>query len=216
MLNPRAATRAAVALAIAAGIGLALAFRHELHLERIEDWIDDFGAFIPLAFIVAHVGASLFFVPRTLMAALAGIMFGKWWGPVWSLTGSLLGAYVGYAAARYINAGRLRPDDMKRIGPLLKRAEESGWRMIALIRVIPLPHTPLNFAFGLTRTRVSDYLLGSMVGFAPASIICAELGASGRYTTTGTADWIELGAWSAALVVVAVLLPKLVARWSRR
>lgn len=216
MLNAKVLGRAAVTIGIVAGIGLGLAYRHELQLARLEDWIDDYGVFMPLAFLVAHVGASLFFVPRTLMAVLAGIMFGKWGGPVWSLAGSMIGAYVGFAAARYVNAGRIRPEDMKRIGPLLKRAEASGWRLIAIIRVVPFPHTPQNFAFGLTRVRTSDYMIGSLVGFTPASIICAELGASGRYATAGAGDWIELSAWCAAFVVLTIVLPQLATRWSRR
>jgi uncharacterized membrane protein YdjX (TVP38/TMEM64 family) len=215
MLNPKTLTRAAVAVAIAGGMGLAVAYRGELHLERLQDWLDDYGAFIPLAFVVAHVAASLFFVPRTLMAVLAGIMFGKWGGPVWSVIGSMAGAYVGFAAARYVNAGHIRPEEMRRIGPYLKRAEESGWQLIAAIRAIPLPHTPLNYAFGVTRVSAGNYLIGSFVGFVPASIICAQLGASGRYATSGTGDWIELSAWAAAFVVASIALPRLAARWSR-
>jgi uncharacterized membrane protein YdjX (TVP38/TMEM64 family) len=216
MLNPKTIARIGIVLAIAAGMGLAIAYRAELQLERLQDWIDGFGALMPLAFIVAHVGASLFFVPRTLMAVLAGIMFGKWGGPVWSLAGSMAGAYIGFAAARYVNGGLVRPEEMKRIGPLLKRAEETGWRMIAIIRAMPLPHTPLNYAFGLTRIRAGSYLLGSFVGFVPASIVCAELGASGRYATSGTGDWIELTLWAAAFIFIMVALPKFATRWSRR
>ena len=104
MLNPKALTRLAVATAIAGGMALAIAYRGELHLARLQDWIDDYGALMPLAYVVAHVAASLFFVPRTVMAVLAGIMFGSWAGPMWSLVGSMVGAYVGFAAARYVNA----------------------------------------------------------------------------------------------------------------
>jgi uncharacterized membrane protein YdjX (TVP38/TMEM64 family) len=216
MINPKTLMRTGVALAIAGGMVLAVAYRGELHLERLQDWIDDYGAFMPLAFIVAHVGASLFFGPRTLMAVLAGITFGKWGGPAWSLVGSMAGAYVGFAATRYVNAGHIKPEEMRRIGPYLKRAEASGCRMIAVVRAIPLPHTPLNLAFGLTRIGVGTYLVGSFIGFVPASIICAELGASGRYAAIGTGDWIVLSAWTAAFVLASVVLPHLATRWSRR
>jgi uncharacterized membrane protein YdjX (TVP38/TMEM64 family) len=215
MLNPKALTRLAVAVAIAGGMALALAFRGALHVDRLEDFIDDYGAFIPVVYVVAHMAASLFFVPRTVMAVLAGILFGSWAGPFWSLVGSMVGSYIGFAAARYVNAGHVRPEEMQRIGPYLKRAEESGWRMIALIRAVPLPHTPLNYAFGLTRVKVRDYLIGSFLGFVPASVLCAELGASGRYATAGTGDWLELSAWAIAFVIVSVALPTLATRWSR-
>jgi uncharacterized membrane protein YdjX (TVP38/TMEM64 family) len=216
VLSRNGLARIGIVVAIAAGMGLAFVYRGELHLERLQDWIDDYGMFIPAAYVIAHVAASLVFVPRTAMAMLAGILFGSWGGPVWSLAGSMAGAYVGFAAARYLNAGYLRPEEMKRIGPWLKRAEESGWRMIAIIRAIPLPHTPMNYAFGLTRVATRDYLLGSFVGFVPASFICSELGASGRYAISGAGDWIHLTAWAAAFVVAVIAFPKLVARWGRR
>lgn len=215
MFNPKALIRLAVAVVIAGGMALAIAYRGQLHLDHLQDRLDDYGDFMPVAYIIAHVAASLFFVPRTLMAVLAGILFGSWGGPFWSLVGSMVGSYVGFAAARYVNAGQIRPEEMQRIGPYLKRAERSGWRMIAVIRAVPLPHTPLNFAFGLTRVKVRDYLIGSFLGFVPASILCAKLGASGRYATVGTGNWIEMSAWAVAFVLVSIALPKLATRWSR-
>jgi uncharacterized membrane protein YdjX (TVP38/TMEM64 family) len=215
MLNPKALIRTAVALALGAGMALAVAYRTELHLDRLQDWIDDYGMFIPLAYVVVHVAASLFFVPRTLMAVLAGIMFGRWGGPVWSLAGSMAGACIGFVAARYVNAGGIRPEEMRRIGPFLKRAEAAGWRMIAVIRAAPLPHTPLNYAFGLTRVGMRDYMIGSFIGFVPGSVLCAELGASGRYATMGIGNWLELSAWTAAFVIAGIALPRLAMRRSR-
>ncbi len=50
----------------------------------------------PLVFLALHVAGSLFFVPRTLLALGAGLVFGMWWGILWAALGSLAGAVAGF------------------------------------------------------------------------------------------------------------------------
>ena len=50
----------------------------------------------PLVFIGLHIVASLVFVPRTLLALGAGLVFGMWWGALWAALGSLSGAIAGF------------------------------------------------------------------------------------------------------------------------
>ena len=45
----------------------------------------------PLGFIAAHIAASLVFIPRTLLAIVAGLLFGTGWGIVWAELGSVAG-----------------------------------------------------------------------------------------------------------------------------
>ena len=108
--------------------------------------------FAPLGFVVLHVAASLFFVPRTLLAVAAGLVFGGWWGPVWAALGSLAGAVAGYLVARHLYSGFVERADPTRLQALLARADNGGWRMVAMVRLLPLiPHSLTNYAFGLTR-----------------------------------------------------------------
>ena len=41
----------------------------------------------PLGFLAAHIAASLVFIPRTLLAVVAGLLFGTGWGIVWAEIG---------------------------------------------------------------------------------------------------------------------------------
>src|SRR5207302_5243009 len=50
------------------------------------------GPAAPLVFLGVHILASLLFVPRTLLALGAGLIFGMWWGALWAALGSLMGA----------------------------------------------------------------------------------------------------------------------------
>ena len=144
----------------------------------------------PLGFIALHVAASLFFVPRTVLAIAAGLVFGGWWGPVWAALGSLAGAVAGYLVARYLYSGFVERADPTRLRALLARADNGGWRMVAVVRLLPLiPHSLTNYAFGLTRVSLAPYAIGSLLGQLPLTIAYADLGAAGGQAMLGGAGW---------------------------
>ena len=173
----------------------------------------------PLGFIALHVVASLFFVPRTLLAVAAGLMFGGWWGPVWAALGSLAGAVAGYLTARYVYSGFVRRADPTRLQMLLVRADNGGWRMVAMVRLLPLiPHSLTNYAFGLTRVSLGAYVIGSLLGQLPLTIAYADLGAAGGQAILGGAGWhmgllwptlIGLGTLGLSLLIPVVMRRRL-------
>jgi uncharacterized membrane protein YdjX (TVP38/TMEM64 family) len=173
----------------------------------------------PLGFIALHIAASLFFVPRTVLAVVAGLVFGGWWGPVWAALGSLGGAVAGFLVARYLYSGFVRRADPVRLRALLTRADNGGWRMVAMVRLLPLiPHSLTNYAFGLTRVRLASYAFGSFLGQLPLTIAYADLGAAGGQAILGGAGWhagllwptvIGLGMLGLSLLIPVVLRRRL-------
>ncbi len=177
----------------------------------------------PLAFVAVHIAASLFFVPRTLLALGAGLVFGMWWGIVWAALGSLAGAVAGFLAARYIRSGFVdramlaksaRP---ARLAALLARAERGGWRMVAVLRLVPIiPHSLTNYALGLTGLRLGAYAVGSLLGQLPLTIAYADLGAAGARALFGGADWRHEVVWPSLIGVAALVLSLLIPVVARR
>jgi uncharacterized membrane protein YdjX (TVP38/TMEM64 family) len=209
LLVPRASTiaRISLLLLVAAGMVAAVLFRDSFQPLAVKAHISEY-AFAPVIFIVALVAASLVFVPRTLLAAAGGLLFGPWWGLLWTMLGSTMGAVLGFLLARYVNAGLVDASTMPRLAPALKAAERGGWRIVALMRLLPLPHTPVNYALGLTRLKLGSYTIGSALGMIPASIIYTELGASGDAAMSGRA-WVAPTAAALALLGLSALLPRL-------
>ena len=72
-------------------IGAASAWRWRAILDpmMITAAIDRYPA-APLGFLFLQVAASLLFIPRTLLAIVAGLLFGMGWGIVWAASGSCL------------------------------------------------------------------------------------------------------------------------------
>jgi len=204
----RAAGRVALALSVVAGIGWMLANRSGLGAESITTAIARYPA-APLFFLAAHVVASLIFFPRTVLAVAAGALFGLWWGALWAALGSVLGAVAGFLAARYVNGGFIDLENLRRLGPVLLRAERGGWRAVFLLRLVPvIPHSLSNYALGLTRLDLGAYALGSLLGQLPMTIACAAGGAAGETWVTGGAGWVMPTLIGLAALLLSLMLPR--------
>jgi uncharacterized membrane protein YdjX (TVP38/TMEM64 family) len=147
----------------------------------------------PLGFLAAHIAASLVFIPRTLLAIVAGLLFGTGWGIVWAELGSVAGAAAGFLLARYISSGLIDFQRGSRVRSLLEWVERGGWRAVALLRLVPImPHSVANYGLGLTALPLGAYALGSLIGQLPLTIAYVEFGAAGERFLAGGTGWIEL------------------------
>jgi uncharacterized membrane protein YdjX (TVP38/TMEM64 family) len=175
----------------------------------------------PLGFLALHCVASLLFVPRTFLALVAGLVFGAWWGMLWAALGSVLGATAGFLLARHLHAGLLDGASYGRFAGLMERAERGGWRMVAMIRLVPvIPHSLANYALGLTRLHLGAYAFGSLLGQLPLTIAYVGIGAAGGRAMLGAGDWRREVLWPSLIGVSALalslLLPAAARRWPRR
>ena len=174
----------------------------------------------PLAFIAMHIAGSLCFVPRTLLALGAGLVFGMWWGIVWAALGSLAGAVAGFLVARYLRSGfidRAMSARSAGLAALLNRTERGGWRMVAVVRLVPIiPHSLTNYALGLTGLRLGAYAVGSLLGQLPMTIAYADLGAAGGQVLLGGADWRHQVLWPSFIGLAALILSLLIPVVARR
>lgn len=197
-----------------------------LDLDALRDLLRHHPA-APLLFLAMHILASLLFFPRSAMAALAGLVFGVWWGGVLAALGGALGASTGFLAARYLNDGSVSLDEGTRLGgarlggarlgEVLARIERGGWRAVAMLRFMPvLPHSAVNYALGLTRLPLGAYALGSLLGQLPTTIAFVQFGAAGDRAAAGHPGWLVPTAIGLTLLTLSTVLPKVGPRlWER-
>lgn len=208
----RIAGRAVVVLLIAGGLVWAWSARGSFDPSSLKETIANYPA-APLVFLFAHLLASLLFIPRTVLAVAAGLLFGVWLGTLWAALGSVLGAVAGFWIARYVNGGLIELEKLPRLGPVLLKAERGGWRAVAALRLIPVvPHSLANYALGLTRLPVGSYALGSLLGQLPMTVAYVDFGAAGGRLMAGQANWIGPIAVGVAALALSILLPRL---WKR-
>jgi uncharacterized membrane protein YdjX (TVP38/TMEM64 family) len=208
--------RLVVLALLALGVAVAWRWRGLFDPAALIAWVGDNPA-APLAFIALHVAGSLFFVPRTVLALGAGIAFGMWWGIVWAAVGSVVGAVAGFLVARYIDGGFVARANPVRLAALLDRAERGGWRMVAVVRLVPvIPHSLTNYALGLTRLGLGAFAFGSLLGQLPMTIAYADLGAAGGRALLGGAGWQRDILWPSVIGITALALSLLIPALLRR
>ena len=198
--------RVIAVLGIAAGILLALVYRSAIDPVAIRDAIAA-NPLAPILFIALQVAASLLFVPRLVLGIAAGLVFGFVWGTIWALAGAMAGAAAGFALVRWLGATGLL-DTSPGIGRLVKRAETGGWRAVAILRLMPLPHSLLNTLLAMTNLSWRDYLLGSFAGMLPMTLAQVDIGASGVALLQGE-QWL-LACLTLAVGIAATFL---LGRW---
>jgi uncharacterized membrane protein YdjX (TVP38/TMEM64 family) len=171
------------------------AYWTDLQPQHIEALLSD-NPWAPAIFVAAHIVASLaFFPPRLALAVLAGIIFGLWAGTVLAVLGAVLGAVACFALVRYLHRGVFALEGKRGLAWLdlvKKRLEDGGWRGVALVRLMPVPGTPANYAFGLTQISVADYVWGTFVGILPTTVFCVSAGTASAQALTGSFGFTDL------------------------
>jgi uncharacterized membrane protein YdjX (TVP38/TMEM64 family) len=201
-----------VTAAVIAGIAAAWRWREAFDPLALTSLIRGYSA-APLVFLALHIVASLTFLPRTLLGIAAGIVFGVWWGLLWASLGGVIGAVAGFVIARYVHGALFERMRWTRLTRLLGRAERGGWRAVTLIRLVPvIPHSLTNYALGLTRVRLGDFALGSLLGQLPMTIAAVDLGAAGERAMRGTGHWLIPTVIGLGALALTVLIPALARR----
>jgi uncharacterized membrane protein YdjX (TVP38/TMEM64 family) len=130
------------------------------------------SALSPVVFLLLHIPASLFFLPRSIIAIAAGFVFGPWVGFWLALAGAVIGGTAGFCLARVFNDGVVKVDPASRMAPLLQRAARGGWLSVMLFRLIPgIHHSLANYLLGVAPISLMSFVIGSAIAQTPSTAI---------------------------------------------
>ncbi len=155
---------------------------------------------VPIAF-AAFVIASLAAVPVTLLILVVTLVFDPVLGSVIALGASAIAAVAGYGIGHYTGAKAARKRLGGRLSDLRQRLTKRGIFAVVTLRIVPVaPFAVLNLVAGAMQVRFRDYVIGTLIGMAPAVIAMAVF-SEGLLQLLGRADMRSL-----ALVVGGILL----------
>jgi uncharacterized membrane protein YdjX (TVP38/TMEM64 family)/rhodanese-related sulfurtransferase len=188
-------------------------FEGRLDPAAIEAAIREAGWLAPAMFVVLFVLATLLFVPGSIFGLAGGALFGPLWGTVWNLAGGTLGATAAFLFARFIAGDWIAARARGRLKSVLAGVDAEGWRFVALVRLVPvIPFNLLNYALGLTRIPIAQYVLASLVCMVPGTAAYAWLGHAGRAALQGNGDALRYGVLGLAALALVVFASPLVRR----
>ncbi len=225
MAENHKATRALLPLVLI-GIGVLLilaAFRYfqvPVLLRRSLDWVAGLGPAGVFAFIVIYVLACIFMLPGSVLTLGAGAIFGVVKGTAICSVAATLGATAAFLVGRYLARDRVVKmiEGNERFRAIDDAVGREGWKIVGLTRLSPVfPFNLLNYAYGITKVSLRDYVLASWIGMLPGGVMyvylgslagsLAALGGHGRGRTP--AQWALYGVGLLATVVVTVFVTRI-------
>jgi uncharacterized membrane protein YdjX (TVP38/TMEM64 family) len=215
---PARLSRWGFALKIAAGAAIlaALIFLGReagAHLGTFVEWVDGLGVWGPIVFMLGYAVATVAFVPGSILTMASGVLFGLFYGTIYVIFAATTGATAAFLIARFLARRQIeeRIAGNERFAAIDRAIAARGGKIVLLLRLSPaFPFNLLNYALGLTRVPVPQYVLAS-VGMIPGTFLYVYYGAAlgnltavaaGTAPERGLEQWIFLGVGLLATIAV--------------
>ncbi len=216
-------------LAAVAAVAVLVLVGRELqrYLESFTEWVQGMGVWGPVAYIAGYSLATVAFVPGLLLTLASGVIFGIFWGTVYTFIGATIGSALAFLVARYVirRAVERRLAGQPRFQAIDRAVGRQGLKIVFLMRLSPIfPYNLLNYACGVTRVRFRDYLLASF-GMIPGTLLYVYYGKAlgslaavfaGAEVEKGTEFWVFMALGLVATIAVTTYITRLAGRALRQ
>ncbi len=171
-------TRLALAGLLVALIGCAVYFEwyQAISQEALQELVERLGPLAPVAFVGVFVLGELAQIPSVLFVLAAGLVWPFWTALPIAFAGAMAAATVAFLVARHV-LGKQIPD---RLPPRWQRYSDAiatnGMRAVAMIRLTTFLHPAMHWVLAGSRVSLRDFLIGTLVGIAPAVVLLVALG----------------------------------------
>lgn len=180
---------------------------------RIESLLADIGPLAPLFYMALMAATAVLIpIPGPPLFVIAGALFGPVMGTVYAVAGSVAGAMVAFAVARFLGREFVESLVGRRVVICCECSEGLLTKVIFFSRLLPLiSFDVVSYGAGLTRMRLRNFALATLLGSIPTTFVYHSFGSVLR---VGTPTAVALGV---AIVAVLFALPYLAERygWKR-
>lgn len=177
------------------------------NLRFLSDMISGHFALAALIYIgLTIIACVVLALPGVTFAILAAVLFGPWWGTLFCLIATTLGAILAFIIGRFFLKDSIKP--MVEKNALLKRilfddADRSDIVLLAITRLVPLfPYNIQNFAYGITDISLAHYSLYTFIFMIPG-VALYTIGTAGFTSEENRLLYFVI---AAALLVLVLLL----------
>ncbi len=193
------------------------------YVPQFAAWVEGLGPLGPVVFVLGYAVAVVAFIPGSVLTLAAGAIFGLAEGTVYVFIAAVIGSTLAFLIARHGARATIekRIAGDARFAAIDRAVGAEGRKIVLLLRLSPVfPFNLLNYALGLTKVRLVDYLVASL-GMLPGTLLYVYTGklagdvaavAGGVETERGAAEWSVLGLGFAATLIVTVLVTRIARR----
>jgi uncharacterized membrane protein YdjX (TVP38/TMEM64 family) len=176
------------------------------YIPQMEDFIGSLGIWGPVIFIALFIATMPFFVPNVPFALAAGALFGLWWGTVYIVIAGLAAELMLFTAGHRFLRGRVESWLAKHPKLLALRSAltEKPIRFMVLLRLSPIPFTPICYMLSTTRVSYRDYIIGYM-GYIPGNFLTVYFGFVAKHVVKAAGGADDVSTWKIVLAVVTLI-----------
>ncbi len=147
------------------------------------DKFQQFGWLGVLAYGVAIVLLQMFIIPLAPVALGAGGVFGFWKGFIAITLGTNAGAAINFLISRHLARSAVQRwlGHHEKFRLIDNAVGREGWKIIALLRLCPIPFGLANYAYGLTAIGFWPYFLATFFAIIPANCFFVWLGSTAHH-----------------------------------
>lgn len=182
--------------------------------QQLQQALQQTGGWAPVLYIGLFILLPTFFFPVAVLALAGGLLFGLWWGSVYTFIGAVLNCALMFLLARYVGRSQVQRLVEQKLSPQWQRRLQmadgkEGFLLLIILRLIPaVPYNLINYTFGLTGISFSSYLLASAIGIIPGTFAFINIG--DKTLEAGSPSfWIAIGLLVLLLALTGLLGKKL-------
>lgn len=136
----------------------------------------------PIIYILSFIILPIFFFPVPILAIVAGILFGVFYGSLYTIIGAVINSILMYYISKFLS------NDFRNflINKLSKKniaintingTSKNLFIIFFLLRLVPLiSYTFINYLSGMTKISLEAYILSTLLGIIPGTIILINIG----------------------------------------
>jgi uncharacterized membrane protein YdjX (TVP38/TMEM64 family) len=150
------------------------------YVNLIRDFTVNQGGWGPVVYVLIYSFRSLVFFPASLLTILSGVLFGPWFGLIFTIIGENISANISFLVGRYFAAdiGSYLKNKNSFVDQMLSCSRENGFTTVLFMRLGFVPFDVVGYCSGICQLKQKDFFLGTFLGTIPGLLTFTFLGSS--------------------------------------
>ncbi len=183
--------------------------------DSIRNLVQKAGVWSALVYILLFAILPIGFFPVPALALIGGVSFGLVNGSIYTIIGASMNCLLMFVLSRYIGHDYVvnlinEKFSKKNRDRILNAPDSKLFTLLFVCRLIPLiPYNLINYGFGLTNISLSKYMIASVLGIIPGTLVYLNLG--DKVLNVGSKEFYQAIFLVVFLTVISLVIAKIMA-----
>jgi uncharacterized membrane protein YdjX (TVP38/TMEM64 family) len=186
-------------------------------LKQVQQWVNGWGNYAVLLYAGIFAVAAILMIPCMPLTIAAGIFLGWLKGVTAVMLGTALAAGCCFLLSRYFAREKLADKlrHLSKFAAIDRAIAQEGWKIVILLRMLPVPFGLSNYLYGLTAISFGHYMFATLAGMFHGNAIFVYLGSIGKRGLEGGGfgthplEYMLTGLSICAAITISVMLKRI-------